>query len=69
MKGVAPYPKHCFHEMSGEQRGEDFRCCFCNVEEREWNREGHGRFYVGAGELIDNNGKDCPERKALNDRD
>lgn len=69
MPPVARYPKHCFDEMSGDQRGEDYRCCFCNVPQREWSKEGHGPYYKGTGTLVDHSDEDCPQRLAVRLRD
>jgi hypothetical protein len=54
--------KHCFHEMSCEQRGEDYRCCFCNVPKTDYDKSGHGQYYTGMGRLVDRSNEDCPVR-------
>lgn len=59
---VAPYPKHCFHNVSINQFDEDDRCCFCDAPEREYVKSDHGRYYKGPGDLVDRSNEDCPER-------
>jgi hypothetical protein len=61
---VAPYPNHCFHDVSNEQRDEDWRCCFCNIKQREYVKSEHGKYYKGLGELVNFSGQECQSRKS-----
>lgn len=54
--------KHCFHDVATDQRSEDHRCCWCNVERDEYDKTGHGPFYQGIGKLVSHAGEDCPKR-------
>ena len=60
--GISPYPEHCFDESGGSQMDPKYSCCWCGVEEQEWEKSGHGPLFKGSGKLVNHAGETCPVR-------